>query len=139
MRRLFVPGYYCGFSNNKMSLDIAIVLAYLTGRVLVPYRFRMPRRFPADSESGQVPEPMLVPELFDIPVTWSAESPGAPVGDGPGGTSGAWRPRHPAQLLLRLHRIWRRGPGRGATFKGYPSPRSSPRSCVARRGRRLMR
>ena len=44
MRRLFVPGYYSGFSNNKMSLDIAIVLAHLTGRVLVPYRFRLPRR-----------------------------------------------------------------------------------------------
>ena len=25
MRRLFVPGYYSGFSNNKMSLDIAVV------------------------------------------------------------------------------------------------------------------
>ena len=44
MRRLFVPGYYSGFSNNKMSLDIAVVLAHLTGRTLVPYRFRLPRR-----------------------------------------------------------------------------------------------
>ena len=31
-RRLFIPGYYSGYSNNKMSLDIAIALAYLTGR-----------------------------------------------------------------------------------------------------------
>jgi hypothetical protein len=51
--RLFVPGYYSGYSNNKMSLDIAIVLAYLTGRVLAPYRFRMPRRHPVDpADSG---------------------------------------------------------------------------------------
>ena len=27
VRRLFIPGYYCGFSNMKMSLDIAVVLA----------------------------------------------------------------------------------------------------------------
>lgn len=73
MRRLFVPGYYSGFSNNKMSLDIAIVLAYLTGRVLVPYRFRLPRQFPVDVEADRVLEPMLVPDLFDIPVPWSGE------------------------------------------------------------------
>jgi hypothetical protein len=73
VRRLFVPGYYCGFSNNKMSLDIAVVLAYLTGRVLVPYRFRLPRRLPVDLESDQVLEPMLVPDLFELPVPWSDE------------------------------------------------------------------
>jgi GDP-fucose protein O-fucosyltransferase len=73
VRRLFVPGYYSGFSNNKMSLDIAIVLAFLTGRVLVPYRFRMPRRFPVNEEPDRVVEPILVPELFDIPVPWSDE------------------------------------------------------------------
>lgn len=73
MRRLFVPGYYSGFSNNKMSLDIAIVLAYLTGRVLVPYRFRLPRRFPVALPPGRVLEPLLVPDLFDIPVPCSDE------------------------------------------------------------------
>lgn len=73
MRRLFVPGYYSGFSNNKMSLDIAVVLAHLTGRVLVPYRFRMPRRSPVEDASGRVHEPLLVPDLFDIPVAWSDE------------------------------------------------------------------
>jgi hypothetical protein len=73
VRRLFVPGYYSGFSNNKMSLDIAVVLAFLTGRVLVPYRFRMPRRFPVDQEPDRVIEPVLVPDLFDIPVPWSDE------------------------------------------------------------------
>ena len=67
-RRLFVPGYYSGFSNNKMSLDIAIVLAYLTGRLLVPYRFRLPRQSPVDARPGRVLEPLLVPDLFDIPV-----------------------------------------------------------------------
>ncbi len=72
-RRLFIPGYYSGFSNNKMSLDIAIVLAYLTGRVLVPYRFRLPRQSPVDARAGRVPEPLLVPDLFDIPVPWSDE------------------------------------------------------------------
>lgn len=72
--RLFVPGYYSGYSNNKMSLDIAIVLAHLTGRVLAPYRFRMPRRHPVDpDDSGMVLGPMVVPELFDIPVPWSDE------------------------------------------------------------------
>jgi hypothetical protein len=73
MRRLFMHGYYSGFSNNKMSLDIAIVLAYLTGRVLVPYRFRLHRRFPADLPPDRVLEPMLVPDLFDIPVPYSDE------------------------------------------------------------------
>jgi hypothetical protein len=73
VRRLFFPGYYSGFSNNKMSLDIAVVLAHLTGRVLVPYRFRLPRRAPVDLRSGQVLEPMLVPDLFDIPVPYSDE------------------------------------------------------------------
>ena len=68
-----MPGYYSGFSNNKMSLDIAIVLAYLTGRVLVPYRFRLPRRFPVDLPPDRVLEPMLVPDLFDIPVPYSDE------------------------------------------------------------------
>jgi hypothetical protein len=73
MRRLFMHGYYSGFSNNKMSLDIAIVLAHLTGRVLVPYRFRLPRRFPVDLPPDRVLEPMLVSDLFDIPVPYSDE------------------------------------------------------------------
>ena len=73
MRRLFIPGYYCGFSNNKMSLDIAVVLAHLTDRVLVPYRFRLPRRLPADLEPGDVPAPLQILDLFDIPVPWSDE------------------------------------------------------------------
>jgi hypothetical protein len=66
-----MPGYYCGFSNMKMSLDIAIVLAHLTDRVLVPYRFRLPRRVP--TEPGRILEPLLVPDLFEIPVPWSDE------------------------------------------------------------------
>jgi hypothetical protein len=56
-----------------MSLDIAVVLAYLTGRVLVPYRFRLPRRIPVDEASDRVYGPLLVPDLFDIPVAWSDE------------------------------------------------------------------
>jgi GDP-fucose protein O-fucosyltransferase len=71
-RRLFVPGYYSGFSNNKMSLDIAIVLAHLTDRTLVPYRFRLPRA-PVDAPPDCAVEPMLVPDLFDIPVRYSKE------------------------------------------------------------------
>src|SRR4029079_7558228 len=55
----------------KMSLDIAVVLAHLTGRVLVPYRFHLPRRLPA--ERGGLLEPLLVPDLFEIPVPWSDE------------------------------------------------------------------
>lgn len=73
MRRLFIPGYYSGYSNNKMSLDIAIMLAYLTGRVLVPYRFRLPRRFPVGSQQERVLEPVSVLHLFDIPIPWSDE------------------------------------------------------------------
>lgn len=68
-----MPGYYSGYSNNKMSLDLAIILAHLTGRVLVPYRFRLPRRLPIDVASGRVPEPLQIPVLFDIPVRWSHE------------------------------------------------------------------
>lgn len=56
-----------------MSLDIAIVLAYLTGRRLVPYRFRLPRRFPLKTEHNQMIEPMVVPHLFEIPIPWSDE------------------------------------------------------------------
>jgi hypothetical protein len=73
VRRLFVPGYYSGFSNNKMSLDIAIVLAHLTGRTLVPYRFRLPRQAPVDAPPDCAVEPMLVPDLFEIPVRYSIE------------------------------------------------------------------
>ena len=73
-RRLFIPGYYAGFSNNKMSLDIAVILAYLTNRVLVPYRFRLPpTRIPVEVKPGRRPEPFLVPDLFEIPVPWSDE------------------------------------------------------------------
>jgi len=73
-RRLFIPGYYAGFSNNKMSLDIAVILAYLTGRVLVPYRFRLaPPRIPVEVKPGRRPEPFLVTDLFEIPVPWSDE------------------------------------------------------------------
>lgn len=73
MRRLFIPGYYSGFSNNRMSLDIAVVLAHLTGRTLTPYRFRLPRRTPVDAPPEQTVEPMVVPDLFEIPVPWSGE------------------------------------------------------------------
>ena len=73
VRRLFIPGYYSGFSNNRMSLDIAVVLAHLTGRVLTPYRFRLPRRLPVDAPPDRTVEPMVVPDLFEIPVPWSDE------------------------------------------------------------------
>jgi len=73
MRRLFVPGYYCGFSNNKMSLDIAVTLAFLTGRVLAPYRFRLPRRSPIDLKPGQWPEPLSILDLYEMPISWSDE------------------------------------------------------------------
>jgi hypothetical protein len=54
-----------------MSLDIAIVLAHLTDRVLVPYRFRLPRRLPV--RPGVVLEPLQILDLFDLPVPWSDE------------------------------------------------------------------
>ena len=73
-RRLFIPGYYSGFTNNRMSLDIAVVLAHLTERVLVPYHFRIPRRAGERVRPGHLIEPLvLVPDLFEIPVAWSHE------------------------------------------------------------------
>lgn len=73
MRRLFVPGYYSGFSNQRMSLDIAVALAHLTGRVLVPYRFREPPRLPVIPDPRCGPAPLRLPDLFDLPVEWSDE------------------------------------------------------------------
>jgi hypothetical protein len=75
-----------------MALDIAIVLAYLTGRVLVPYRFRLPRRFPVDEPSGRVLEPLLVPDLFDIPIPWSDEYLMKTWVSVPGALECAWAP-----------------------------------------------
>ncbi|HXJ77686.1 MAG TPA: hypothetical protein VMS64_03300 [Candidatus Methylomirabilis sp.] len=91
-RRLFVPGYYSGFSNNKMSLDIAIALAHLTGRVLVPYRFRLPRRIPIDPQLGRVLDPLLLPDLFEIPVPWSDEYLLKTWISVPGALECAWKP-----------------------------------------------
>ncbi|HNP71024.1 MAG TPA: O-fucosyltransferase family protein [Kouleothrix sp.] len=99
-RRLFIPGYYSGYSNNKMSLDIAIALAYLTGRVLVPYRFRLPRRFKIDTPQDQVLEPMLVPELFDIPIPWSNEYLFKTWISVPGAAVCAWAPIHESVLCF---------------------------------------
>lgn len=70
MRRLFFSGLYSGYSNVRMSLDIGVVLAHLSGRTLVPYRFRMPRRHAPPEGDQRVQPPMLVPELFDIPVPY---------------------------------------------------------------------
>jgi hypothetical protein len=101
MRRLFVPGYYSGFSNNKMSLDIAVVLAYLTRRVLVPYRFRMPRRHPINLQSGsRVPEPIVVPDLFEIPVPWLDEYLLKTWISLPGALECAWRPAFDSVLCF---------------------------------------
>jgi hypothetical protein len=100
IRRLFIPGYYSGYSNNKMSLDIAIVLAYLTGRVLMPYRFRLPRRFKVDPQQDQVLEPMLVPHLFDIPVPWSDEYLFKTWISVPGAIECAWAPVHESVFCL---------------------------------------
>jgi len=47
------------------------VLAHLTRRVLVPFRFRLPRRLP--TEPGGVLEPLQIADLFEIPVAWSDE------------------------------------------------------------------
>ncbi len=92
MRRLFVPGYYCGFSNHKMSLDIAVVLAYLTDRVLVPYRFRVPRRVAASLERGRWPEALPLTDLFEIPVSWSDEYALKTWISAPNALECAWRP-----------------------------------------------
>ena len=73
-RRLFIPGYFAPYSNNRMSLDIAVILAYLTGRILVPYRFRQPPpKIPVEVRPGRMPEPFVVTDLFEIPVPWCDE------------------------------------------------------------------
>jgi hypothetical protein len=99
-RRLFFPGYYSGFSNNKMSLDIAVAVAYLTGRTLVPYRFRMPRRALVDAEPDRVFEPILVPELFEIPVPWSDAYLFKTWVSLPGATYCAWAPVYESVLCV---------------------------------------
>jgi hypothetical protein len=92
VRRIFVPGYYCGFSNNKMSLDIAVVLAFLTGRVLVPYRFRMPRRSPMDLKPSQWPEPLSILDLYEMPIPWSDECLFKTWISAPGAVDCEWEP-----------------------------------------------
>lgn len=56
-----------------MSLDIAVALAYLTNRVLVPYRFRLPRTSPENLKPGRWRDSLTLPDLFEIPVPWSKE------------------------------------------------------------------
>jgi hypothetical protein len=81
-----------------MSLDIAMVLAHLTGRVLVPYRFRLPRRALVDLPPECVVEPMLVPELFEIPVPYSDEYLFKTWISVPGALSCAWAPVYESVL-----------------------------------------
>jgi hypothetical protein len=114
-RRLFVPGYYSGYSNNKMSLDIAIVLAHLTGRVLAPYRFRMPRRHRVDPDSHRVLDPMVVPELFDIPVPWSDEHLLRTWISEPEAARWEWEPIH--ESVVCLDAVPPRDDGRFADFR----------------------
>lgn len=83
-----------------MSLDIAIALAYLTGRELVPYRFRLPRRFLIGEQQNQVLEPMLVPQLFEIPVPWSDEYLLKTWIAVPGAVECAWQPVHESVLCV---------------------------------------
>jgi len=73
-RWLLVPGYCAGFTNNFMSLQLAVVLAHLTSRVLVPFNFRIRGRHPSPSGSDPKRVPLaLVPDLFDIPLPWVEE------------------------------------------------------------------
>jgi hypothetical protein len=100
-RRLFIPGYYAGFSNNKMALDIAVILAHLTGRVLAPYRFRLsPPRFPVEVKPGRAPEPFLVTDLFEIPVPWSDEHLLETWISVPGARECAWAPVFDSMLCF---------------------------------------
>jgi hypothetical protein len=120
-RRLFFPGYYSGFSNNKMSLDIAVATAYLTGRTLVPYRFRMPRRVPVDAEPDRVFDPILVPELFEIPVPWSDEYLFKTWVSLPAAAYCDWAPVYDSVLCMPL-----------------PPPADDPRFVQFRNGRRFV-
>jgi hypothetical protein len=110
-----MPGYYSGFSNNKMSLDIAIVLAHLTGRTLVPYRFRLPRRAQVDTPPDCPVEPMLVPDLFDIPVRYSDEYLFKTWISVPGARQCVWAPV--VQSVLSFHTTLRNGDVRFQRFR----------------------
>ena len=68
------------------------MLAYLTDRVLVPYRFRLPECFSQNHTSGRWPEPLLLPDLFDIPVPWSDEYVLKTWISVPGALHCAWQP-----------------------------------------------
>ena len=84
-----------------MSLDIAVALAYLTGRVLMPYRFRMPRRHAIDLQRGEgVPEPIIVPDLFEIPIPWSDEYLTKTWVSLPGAIEYVWRPAYDSVLCF---------------------------------------
>jgi hypothetical protein len=75
MGRLFFRMYHAGLSNCRMSLDVGVGLAHLTGRVLVPFAVQPP--WSGDPAFGQgVPEATIL-DLFDVPVPISREHAGA--------------------------------------------------------------
>jgi SAM-dependent methyltransferase len=100
--RLFFRGYDSGFSNNRMSLDIGIALAHLTGRVFCPYNFQLPLR---SSLSGlalgrDFPRFSSTPELFEIPIPWSAEHLTDPRPHVPRAVRLAWPPVSESMFCL---------------------------------------
>jgi SAM-dependent methyltransferase len=100
--RFFFRGYDSGLSNNRMSLDIGIALAHLTGRVFCPYNFQLPLR---SSSSGLVLGKDFArfsssPELFEIPIAWSSEHLADPEPHVPRAVRLAWPPVSESMFCL---------------------------------------
>jgi hypothetical protein len=69
MRRLFFKLYDAGFTNCRMSLDIGVALAHLTGRTLVPYNVKPPwSSDPLLREGADYSKKATVLDVFDLPV-----------------------------------------------------------------------
>jgi GDP-fucose protein O-fucosyltransferase len=69
MRRLFFKLYHAGLNNCRMSLDIGVGLAHLTGRTLAPYNVQPPwSSHPLLRRGTDYSDPATILDLFDLPV-----------------------------------------------------------------------
>jgi hypothetical protein len=66
MSRLFFKLYYAGLSNCRMSLDIGVGMAYLTGRTLVPFAVKPSWSSDPLVQNNGVPRPTVL-DLYAIP------------------------------------------------------------------------
>jgi len=119
-RRLLVGGYTAGFTNNLMSLELSVALAHLTSRVLVPYRFRIPRRITTTLREAKFARPLaLIPHLFEIPVPWCDEYLEDKREPDHGGVNCVWPKLYDSIVVLSPHL-----PVDGAHFSAFANGRS---------------